>query len=872
MMVHSSKNSGCSAGHWQPGLNTESLLHHLLQTLPLGAVILGVDTRILQCNPTALEILAVQERDFVGKTLCELNWQIVDENGSPLTHGTRSLESAAVSQQPLRDRILGVHSVTCGNLTWLRVNTTPQWAPDGRLQYLICTFSPVTDNDQAEAALQQSETRYRSVINNIREIIFQTDHEGFWTFLNPAWKTVMGFSVEETLNTCYLDYVHPGDQEQVLELFLPLITRQQEYCRHEVRCQTKTGNLCWLEVYACAALDPQGNVTGVLGVLNDITQRKRVEVEEKKQREQLAQQNLALEQARRQAERASQMKSTFLATMSHEIRTPLNGVLGMASLLLDTDLNTEQQDFVDTIRSSGETLLSLINEILDFSKLEAGEMELEILDFDLTTCLEEVADLLAPSAQVKQLELVTLIDQELTGPLKGDVSRLRQVLTNLISNAIKFTSTGEVVIEANLQAKTETTVTIAFSVLDTGIGIPPEAQQKLFKPFSQLDASTTRRYGGTGLGLAISRQLVELMGGEIGVASQLGEGSRFWFTLTFDQPSTNSPQQVAPVASNRLKVLIVDDNATNRRMIRYHLSAWGMTVDEADGALVALEKLRHQAAIAAPYHLAILEKQLPEIDGEALGQQIKAELQIQATHLIMMTALDQYEEARKALESGFSAYLVKPVKQSRLLDCVLSICEGTAARSLEAPSFTLKSFTASQPLEDGKKPPLKLKILLVEDNVVNQKVTLNQLKSLGYTADVAANGQEALQMLERIAYDLVFMDCQMPVLDGYSTTQAIRQLECRDRRIVIVALTANALREDRVRCIHAGMDDYLSKPILKDKLATKLNYWSQVLSAQPSRITEALPMSLLTLPPSHPPLPSPTLNSQLSTLNFQLSL
>lgn len=775
MMVHFSKNIGSLAGHWQPGLNTESLL----QTLPLGAVILGVDTRILQCNPAALEILAVQERDFIGKTLCELNWQIVDENGSPLTHGNRSLESAAVSQQPLRDRILGVHSVACGNLTWLRVNTTPQWAPDGTVQYLICTFSPVTDSDQAEVALQQSETRYRSVINNIREIIFQTDHEGFWTFLNPAWKTVMGFSVEETLNTCYLDYIHPDDRDQVIELFLPLITRQQEYCRHEVRCQTKTGNLCWLEVYACAALDPQGNVTGVLGVLNDITQRKRVEVEEKKQREQLAQQNLALEQARRQAERASQMKSTFLATMSHEIRTPLNGVLGMASLLMDTDLNTEQQDFVDTIRSSGETLLSLINEILDFSKLEAGEMELEILDFDLTTCLEEVADLLAPSAQAKQLELVTLIDQELTGPLKGDVSRLRQVLTNLISNAIKFTSTGEVVIEASLQAKTETTVTIAFSVVDTGIGIPPEAQQKLFKPFSQLDASTTRRYGGTGLGLAISRQLVELMGGEIGVESLLGEGSRFWFTLTFDQPCTSSPQQVTPVVSNRLKVLVVDDNATNRRMIRYHLSAWGMTVDEADGAMVALEKLRH----------------------------------------------------------------------------------------LATPSFALKSFAASQPLEDCKKPPLKLKILLVEDNVVNQKVTLNQLKSLGYTADVVANGQEALQMLERIAYDLVFMDCQMPVLDGYSTTQAIRRLECRDRRIVIVALTANALREDRVRCIHAGMDDYLSKPILKDKLATKLNYWSQVLSAQLSSTTEALPMSLLTLPPSHPPLPSLTLTSQLSTPN-----
>lgn len=853
MMVHSSKTASSSIQLKPPEPSNDDTLQHLLQTLQVGVVILGADTKILQCNPAALEILAVQKWDFLGKTLCELNWQIVDENGLPLTYGSRSLDNTNIAQQPIRDRILGVHSVTCGNLTWLRVNTTPQQTTDGTLQHLICTFSPVTDRDHAEAALQQSEIRYRSVINNIREIIFQTDHEGFWTFLNPAWKTVMGFSVEETLNTCYLDYVHPDEQEQIVELFLPLITREQEYCRHEIRCLTKTRSLCWLEVYACAALDPEGNVTGVLGVLNDITERKRVEVEEKKQREQLAQQNLALEQARRQAERASQMKSTFLATMSHEIRTPLNGVLGMASLLMDTELNAEQRDFVDTIRFSGETLLSLINEILDFSKLEAGEMELEILDFDLVTCVEEVADLLAPSAQAKHLELATLVDQELPTVLKGDVSRLRQVLTNLVSNAIKFTSTGEVVIEAVLKSKTETTVTIAFSVVDTGIGIPPEAQQKLFKPFSQLDASTTRQYGGTGLGLAISRQLVELMGGKIGVESRWDEGSRFWFTLTFERPYTNSPEQIIPVSSKSLKVLVVNSNATNRRILGYYLSGWGLAVDEADRATLAMEKLRHQSAIAAPYHLVIIERQLPEIDGESLGRQIKADPQIQAAHLIMVTALDHCEEARKAMESGFLAYLVKPVKQSRLLDCVLKTFEGSKTHSLETSSFALNSFSNSQSVQTASQQPVKLKILLVEDNVVNQKVTLNQLKGLGYTADVAANGQEALQMLERITYDLVFMDCQMPVLDGYSTTQAIRQLEGSDRRIVIIALTANALREDRVRCIQAGMDDYLSKPILKDKLATKLNYWSQVLSAQSNPRVQSYETPLLPAPPPLPP-------------------
>jgi PAS domain S-box-containing protein len=651
-----------------------------------------------------------------------------------------------------------------------------------------------------------SEQRYRQLADAMPQIIWTANADGLSDYYNQRWFDYTCLTLADTEGKGWGQVIHPDDLPKAGADWNEAVHTGRDY---EIGARLKRGSdgqYRWHLVRAMPIRNAEGKIVKWYGTCTDIDDQKE------------------LEDARNAALESARLKSEFLANMSHEIRTPMNGVIGMTGLLLDTELSEEQREFAETIRSSGDSLLTIINDILDFSKIEAGKLQFEILDFDLGNAVEGAVELLAERARDKKIELASLIYSDVTTRLQGDPGRLRQVLTNLLGNAVKFTDKGEVILRAEKESETDDDIVIRFTISDTGIGINEAAQQRLFQAFTQADGSTTRKYGGTGLGLAISKQLVELMGGQIGVDSVPGKGCSFWFTASFTKQSCEATEICEGTTSlSDLHVLIVDDNATNRKILSHQVSSWGTVHQESDSGARALELLRSAAAQGHAYDLAILDLMMPGMDGFELARRIKSDPLLAATRLVMLTSHGLRGDGGTAREAGVAAYLTKPVRQSQLFDCLISVVSqpagdpGNDPRLLDKPARLI----TRHDLKETTMMTNKL-VLLAEDNIVNQKVAVRQLQKLGYRADAVANGREAVEALERIPYELVLMDCQMPEMDGYEATAEIRRREGLTKHTMIVAMTAHALQGDRAKCIAAGMDDYISKPVKTEDLAQVL--------------------------------------------------
>ena len=626
-----------------------------------------------------------------------------------------------------------------------------------------------------------------------------------------------------------------------------LITRavtsllEREFLQPMRRLQTGVQKIAQGDLDYRIGLEPQGEIGQVATAFDEMAARLQ-------DRDRQVKAQRALREAKEAAEAANRAKSEFLAVMSHEIRTPLNGVLGMAELLLGTSLNVQQQRFVNTILGSGRALLAIVNDILDFSKIEAGQLELEVIPFDLRELMEDTAALLAGRAHEKGLDLISDLPLVLPVPVQGDPARLRQILVNLVGNAIKFTQQGEVLIRLRILDQEAVTPRLRFEIQDTGIGISPEAQARIFNSFTQADGSTTRRYGGTGLGLAISRQLVQLMGGEIGVESVPGAGSRFWFILPLSGPIASArPLWSGQVDSQSARVLIVDDNATNREILRRQTMAWGLASDEAENGPQALTLLNETAQTGKPYDLALVDMQMLGMDGLEFTRHIRADSTLAELKLVLLSSDEGNTPAEVAVQAGIQGLLHKPVRQAELYKTLCRLLSRTA----EPISLCPISPSASRPRFAGR-------ILVAEDNPVNQEMALAMLELLGCQIEVAANGQEAIENVTRNPYDLILMDCQMPVLDGFAATAAIRRWEQTENRprLPIVALTANVIKGFQEQCLEAGMDDYLSKPFGQEQLIAKLDRWLPKIKDEKLR---SVPPPLA---PS-PPVPA-TLNVEIT--------
>lgn len=739
-------------------------------------VVTDNDGNIIRCNQATTTAFQESYRDLIGKPVDDLFFGTEDNLD----------EHMPAQMAEMRfPRLSGWYEVSSNGLIL-----------EGGRQGTIYIVRDITDRKQASLDLQRQKQYYESLVKNSPIAIVTLDLDFRIVACNPAFEGLFGYSQIEVIghdlgSLIYMD----GLQEETQTMNQAV--KEGKLVHNLTQRRRRDGTVLDVELFGVPVV-VMGKQIGILGLYHDITE---------------------LIKAQRAAEDADQAKSAFLANMSHEIRTPMNGVIGMLELALDTPLTDEQEDYLKTSLESAEALLALLNDILDLSKIEAHKLDLEMIDFNLHSTVEDVAHILAQRAQVKNLELACYIQPDVPTYLRGDPGRLRQILVNLVGNAIKFTHQGEVLMRTELIHEDDQHALIRFEVRDTGIGIASDHHKLLFQSFSQADVSNTRKYGGSGLGLAISKQLVELMGGEIDFESEPGKGSRFWFTAVFEkQPKPEDQILAMPADLQNLHILVVDDNSTNRMVLTKLVSGFGCRVESADSGEAGIEILQHASTAQDPIQVLLLDMQMPDQDGHQTALKIKAEPEFQNLKILILTSIGQKGDATRSAEIGCDGYLLKPIKQHQLFEALLAVV-GKPAQATSKRRKLITRHTISE--QQKERPP----ILLAEDNSVNRKLVTTLLEKAGYTVDSVETGLQAIEAVQQKQYGLVLMDGQMPELDGFEATQRIRLLENEARTTPIIAMTAHAMKGDRERCMEAGMDDYIPKPIEPDALFEAIEKW-----------------------------------------------